>query len=139
MILAPFEIINAWLNSLLTEHPDLQINDQLLSLDTLCTAQPYKGTGSRVQYFDWWKKNCKGEGLLVLNSKYICTYDSCFVSELWCKSRKRRMVSFEKGNVMKGTKKNNLRKWTFLNNGSKKIFNYMTSINATAVCGIINI
>lgn len=25
-----------------------------------------------------------------------------------------------------------------LNNGSKKIFNYMTS-NATAVCGIINI
>lgn len=59
------------------------------------------------------KKNFKGEGLLVLNSKYICTYDSCFVSELWCKSRKRRMVSFEKGNVMKGTKKNNLRKWTF--------------------------
>lgn len=37
------------------------------------------------------------------------------------------MVSFEKGNVMKGTKKKNI-----LNSGSKKIFNYMTS-NATAV------
>lgn len=36
---------------------------------------------------------------------YIYTYDSCFVSELWCKYRKRRMVSFEKGNVMKGTEK----------------------------------
>lgn len=56
------------------------------------------------------ERNCKGEGLLVLNSKYICIYDSCFVLELWCKFRKRRMVSFEKGNVMKGTKKNNLRK-----------------------------
>lgn len=51
------------------------------------------------------ERYCKGEGLLVLNSKYICIYDSCFVLELWCKFRKRRMVSFEKGNVMKGTKK----------------------------------
>lgn len=51
------------------------------------------------------ERNCKGEGLLVLISKYICIYDSCFVLELWCKFRKRRMVSFEKGNVMKGTKK----------------------------------
>lgn len=43
------------------------------------------------------------------------------------------MVSFEKGNVMKGTKKKKeFKEMNILNNGSKKIFNYMTS-NATAV------
>lgn len=42
------------------------------------------------------------------------------------------MVSFEKGNVMKGTKKKEFKEMNILNNGSKKIFNYMTS-NATAV------